>query len=105
MSSDDIEERLRHVAWLAEEGSAVVALATTTAADEIVRLRAEVESLTTEITNLWIPSAEKWMEDFDRLRAAGDALYELVSVRLIIPADQHDDAVEQIRKWKEASRG
>ena len=53
------------------------------AADEIERLRVENE----------------------RLRAAGDALYELISVRLVIPADRHDDAVEQIRKWNEARRG
>ena len=44
-------------------------------------------------------------DELKRLRAAGDALYELISVRLVIPADQHDDAVEQIRKWKEARRG
>jgi len=36
--TDDIVTRLRHVAWLAEEGSDVTDLAAT-AADEIVRLR------------------------------------------------------------------
>lgn len=36
--TDDIVTRLRHVSWLAEEGSEVVDLAAT-AADEIERLR------------------------------------------------------------------
>lgn len=34
--------------------------------DEIKRLRAEVDSLTAEIDHLWIPSAEKWMEEARR---------------------------------------
>lgn len=38
--SDDLVTRLRHVAWLAEEGSEVTDLAAT-AADEIERLRTE----------------------------------------------------------------
>ena len=42
--SSDIVERLRHVAWLAEEGSEVVDLAAS-AADEIERLRALVDSV------------------------------------------------------------
>jgi hypothetical protein len=41
--SDDIVTRLRHVAWLAEEGSEVTDLAAT-AADEIERLRAVIAS-------------------------------------------------------------
>ena len=45
--SDDIVTRLRHVSWLAEEGSEVTDLAVT-AADEIVRLRARVTELEAE---------------------------------------------------------
>jgi hypothetical protein len=46
--SDDILTRLRHVSWLAEEGSEVVDLAAT-AADEIVRLRAENNALQLQV--------------------------------------------------------
>ena len=42
----DIVDRLRHVSWLAEEGSEVVDLAAT-AADEIVRLRNQLDAART----------------------------------------------------------
>lgn len=66
---------------------------------EVERLRAEVKSLTTEITYLWIPSAEKWMEDFNRLRAAGDALAEWM-----LMAPRSDLAHELVAAWEEARR-
>ena len=66
--------------------------------DDIIPLRRSyVQTMVERISEL--------EAEIERLRAAGDALYELISVRLVIPADQHDDAVEQIRKWKEARRG
>ena len=53
----DLINRLRHVAWLAEEGSEVTDLALE-AGDAIGRLRAEVERLTADIDeDLWI---KKW---------------------------------------------
>lgn len=62
--ADDIVERLRHVAWLAEEGSEVTDLAAT-AADEIERLRDKVQDLrmlaqrdAAEIERLWIKGNE-----------------------------------------------
>ena len=46
--TDDIVTRLRHVSWLAEEGSEVVDLAAA-AADEIMRLHAANQSLQRQI--------------------------------------------------------
>jgi len=50
--SSDIVTRLRHVSWLAEEGSEVTDLAAT-AADEIERLRAETASLIELVDDLY----------------------------------------------------
>ena len=57
LAMSDLINRLRHVAWLAEEGSEVTDLALE-AGDAIGRLRAEVERLTADIDeDLWI---KKW---------------------------------------------
>lgn len=75
------------------------------AADRVInQMTADAERTQAQLNMAW-DLCGKQADEIERLRAAGDALYELVSVRLIIPADQHDDAVEQIRKWREARRG
>jgi len=68
--SDDIVTRLRAVAWLAEEGSEVTDLAAT-AADEIERLRAEVEQLESAWTFINI-----WRGRYESERALADQLAE-----------------------------
>ena len=47
-AADEIVTRLRHVAWLAEEGSDVTDLAAT-AADEITRLRAVLDDIAAHV--------------------------------------------------------
>lgn len=71
---DDIVERLRHMAWVANEGEPY-ADALRSAADEI-----------------------------DRLRDAGDALAEFIRVRLPILDGWHDETGSYLRMWKEAHK-
>jgi hypothetical protein len=63
--ADDIVTRLRHVAWLAEEGSQVTDLAAT-AADEIERLRAAGDALVTVMQAGsdagWDAAIDAWQE-------------------------------------------
>ena len=74
---DPQDERMVQVSLTYEDGEGerqALARNNSDLRSENLALRQEVESLATEIDHLWIPSAEKWMEEANRLRAAGDAL-------------------------------
>ena len=105
----DIVERLRHVAWLAEEGSEGSDLAAN-AADEIERLRAanlheqhqtgtDLARLRTEVgaadalANTLRALVAEQHDEIERLRAAGDALAEVA-----------DEWPELVEAWQEARR-
>jgi predicted nucleic acid-binding Zn-ribbon protein len=101
--SSDIVERLRHVAWLAEEGSKVTDMAAT-AANEIERLtnerngwQATAAGLSQDISNAE-DEIERLRAEVERLRAIGDALIGALENNLMATA------VVFVNQWKEARR-
>ena len=102
--SDDIVTRLRHVAWLAEEGSEVTDLAAT-AADEIVRLRAECTDLRQQLDVLKIELAQartgKALLEVERLEAENRELRERLAAGFastVVIDVSHDDAARKLRQ-------
>ena len=69
--ADDIVTRLRHVSWLAEEGSEVTDLAAT-AADEIERLRAELEEAY-DACRYALAQSPRWQENCANVIATWEA--------------------------------
>lgn len=100
----DIVTRLRHVAWLAEEGSEVTDLAAA-AADEIMRLRAECTDLRQQLDVLKIELAQartgKALLEVERLQAENRELRERLATGFastVVIDVSHDDAARKLRQ-------
>lgn len=68
--------------------------------DIVTRLLEEIDSLKVDVQVL-----RDAIVEIERLRAAGDALAEMVAVRLPLEGDWPDYVIPYLRAWKEARRG
>jgi regulator of replication initiation timing len=95
--ADDIVTRLRHVSWLAEEGSAVVDLATA-AADEIMRTREQIDVLKIELAQARTGRA---LLEVERLQAENDELRRRLAegfATSVVIDVSHENAARKLRQ-------
>jgi regulator of replication initiation timing len=95
--ANDIVTRLRHVSWLAEEGSAVVDLAAC-AADEIMRTREQIDVLKIELAQARTGRA---LLEVERLQAENDELRRRLAegfATSVVIDVSHEDAARKLRQ-------